>query len=210
MRPGRPPSAPPARCARAAPESFTPPATRAGATPQDHLNTSNHTGDPELRRFEGEETLSEAAQPASGGTTPPTRLVTLEGPDHSDTVRPSPRTRSWSDAAGAPHHDHPPTEHDRSLQPIPARLHSVFLGGKDHYEPDQVLAENLASSTIRPAIIESHRFTRRAVEYLADHHGVTQFVELGCGLRHAPNIHDIAEQRNSMCALLTLASVPHT
>ncbi|MFD3743122.1 SAM-dependent methyltransferase [Nocardia sp. NPDC058633] len=78
-------------------------------------------------------------------------------------------------------------------QPTPARLHSVFLGGKDHYEPDEALAEALSSSTIRPAITESRRFTRRAVEYLSDHYGVSQFVELGCGLPHVPNIHDIAE-----------------
>lgn len=52
-------------------------------------------------------------------------------------------------------------------QPTPARLHNVFLGGKDHYEPDKALAEALSRSTIRPAITESRRFTRRAVEHLA-------------------------------------------
>ncbi|MFD3745814.1 SAM-dependent methyltransferase [Nocardia sp. NPDC058633] len=87
-------------------------------------------------------------------------------------------------------------------QPTPARLHSVFLGGKDHYETDKALAEALSSSTIRPALTESRRFTRRAVEYLADHHGVSQVVELGCGLPHAPNIHDIAEQHNSTARTL--------
>ncbi|MFF2393811.1 SAM-dependent methyltransferase [Nocardia sp. NPDC058114] len=80
-------------------------------------------------------------------------------------------------------------------QPTPARLHSAFLGGKDHYEPDEALAGALSSSTIRSALTESRRFTRRAVEYLSDQHGVSQFVELGCGLPHAPNIHDIAEPK---------------
>ncbi|WP_410874669.1 SAM-dependent methyltransferase [Nocardia sp. A7] len=87
-------------------------------------------------------------------------------------------------------------------QPTPARLHSVFLGGKDHYEPDEALAENLSSSTLRSAVTESRRFTRRAVEYLSDHHGVSQFVELGCGLPHTPDIHDIAEQHNSTARTL--------
>ena len=91
-------------------------------------------------------------------------------------------------------------------QPTPARLHNVFLGGKDHYEPDQALAENLSSSTIRAAITESRRFTRRAVEYLSDRHGVSQFVELGCGLPHAPNIHDIAEQRSATARTLYVDS----
>ncbi|WKG08220.1 SAM-dependent methyltransferase [Nocardia sp. PE-7] len=91
-------------------------------------------------------------------------------------------------------------------QPTPARLHSVFLGGKDHYEPDDSLAKNLSSSTIRPAITESRRFTRRAVEYLSDHHRVSQFVELGSGLPHAPNIHDIAEQRSDTARTLYVDS----
>ncbi|MEU4323420.1 SAM-dependent methyltransferase [Nocardia fluminea] len=91
-------------------------------------------------------------------------------------------------------------------QPTPARLHSAFLGGKDHYDPDKVLADALASSTIRPAVAESRRFTRRAVEYLSDHHGVSQFVELGCGIPHFPNIHDIAERANSSAKTLYVDS----
>ncbi|APE37166.1 hypothetical protein BOX37_28180 [Nocardia mangyaensis] len=95
----------------------------------------------------------------------------------------------------------PPTSFD-PYQPNPARLHDYFLGGKDRYECDVALAEILASSTLRPALIESRRFTRRAVEYLADRHGVTQFVELGCGLPYAPNIHDIAEQHGGTARTL--------
>ncbi|WP_410877464.1 SAM-dependent methyltransferase [Nocardia sp. A7] len=68
------------------------------------------------------------------------------------------------------------------------------------------LAECLASSTLRPAITESRRFTRRAVEYLSDHHRVSQFVELGCGLPHGPNIHDIAEQRSDTARTLYVDS----
>ena len=96
---------------------------------------------------------------------------------------------------------HPPTSID-PYQPTPARLHDFFLGGKDRYECDEALAEGLASSTLRAALIESRRFARRAVEYLADRHGLSQFVELGCGLPHAPNIHDIAEQRSDTARTL--------
>ncbi|MFD4441023.1 SAM-dependent methyltransferase [Nocardia sp. NPDC058519] len=91
-------------------------------------------------------------------------------------------------------------------QPTPARLHSVFLGGKDHYETDKALAAALSSSTIGAALTESRRFTRRAIEYLSDHHGVSQFVELGCGLPHVPDIHDIAEQHNSTARTLYVDS----
>lgn len=95
----------------------------------------------------------------------------------------------------------PPTSFD-PYQPNPARLHDYFLGGKDRYECDEALAENLASSTLRPALTESRRFTRRAVEYLSERHGVSQFVELGCGLPHAPNIHDIADQHSDTARTL--------
>ncbi|MGS2811624.1 SAM-dependent methyltransferase [Nocardia sp. MW-W600-9] len=95
-----------------------------------------------------------------------------------------------------------PTSSTNPDQPTLARLHSYFLGGKDHYECDKTLAEVLASSTLRPAITESRRFTRRAVGHLAERHGVSQFVDLGCGLPHPPNIHDIAEQHRDTARTL--------
>lgn len=99
----------------------------------------------------------------------------------------------------------PPTSFD-PYQPNPARLHDCFLGGKDRYECDEALAKVLASSTLGPALIESRRFTRRAVEYLAERHGVSQFVELGCGLPHGPNIHDIADQHSDTARTLYVDS----
>ncbi|MFC9471989.1 SAM-dependent methyltransferase [Nocardia sp. NPDC056952] len=81
-------------------------------------------------------------------------------------------------------------------RPTPARLHNAILGGKDYYAPDHALATSLATNNITPAITESRRFILRAVEYLIDQHGVSQFIELGCGYPHAPNIHEIAGGRN--------------
>ncbi|MBF6399217.1 SAM-dependent methyltransferase [Nocardia cyriacigeorgica] len=80
-------------------------------------------------------------------------------------------------------------------QPNSARIHSALLGGKDSYTADQAIADSLARGKIAPAITESRRFALRAVAYLIDHHQVTQFVELGCGFPHAPNIHDVAGDR---------------
>lgn len=81
-------------------------------------------------------------------------------------------------------------------RPTSARLHNAILGGKDPHIPDHALATTLATNEITPAITESRRFILRAVEYLFDHHGVSQSVELGCGYPRAPNIHEIAERRN--------------
>ncbi|MFJ2664152.1 SAM-dependent methyltransferase [Nocardia fluminea] len=76
-----------------------------------------------------------------------------------------------------------------------ARIHNALIGGKDCYTTDHAIAETLTRNKIAPAITESRRFTLRAVGHLIDHHRVTQFVELGCGLPHIPNIHDIAGDR---------------
>lgn len=66
--------------------------------PQDHLNTSNHTGDPEPRRFEGGETLPEAAQPASGGTHTTTHPTSNTGRPRPTPTPCAPRhgPSSWS------------------------------------------------------------------------------------------------------------------
>ncbi|MFD4352612.1 SAM-dependent methyltransferase [Nocardia sp. NPDC058518] len=90
----------------------------------------------------------------------------------------------------------------------PARLHNAILGGKDHYTADHALATTLATNAITPAITESHRFTLRAVEYLIDRHGVSQFVDIGCGYPHAPNIHDIAERRSGTTRTLYIDNDP--
>ena len=94
------------------------------------------------------------------------------------------------------------------FRPTSARLHNAILGGKDHYTPDQMLAATLATNRITLAITESRGFALRAVEYLIDHHGVSQFVELGCGYPHAPNIHDIAGHRGGTTRILYIDNDP--
>ncbi|MEV0769644.1 SAM-dependent methyltransferase [Nocardia salmonicida] len=79
--------------------------------------------------------------------------------------------------------------------PNAARVLTAVLGGKDYYTTDRLMAETLTRNKIGPAITESRRFALRAVGYLIDHHQVTQFVDLGCGFPHTPNIHDIAGDR---------------
>ncbi|MFD6393159.1 SAM-dependent methyltransferase [Nocardia sp. NPDC060259] len=91
--------------------------------------------------------------------------------------------------------DADPATVQNQLRPNSARVHTALLGGKDYYTADHAIAEKLARNKIAPAIAESRRFTRRAVGYLIDHHRLTQFVELGCGYPHTPNIHDIAGDR---------------
>ncbi len=91
--------------------------------------------------------------------------------------------------------------------PNSARVHTAILGGKDYYTADHAVAQQLATSKIAPAITESRRFALRAVGYLIDHQ-VTQFVELGCGFPHTPNIHDIAAERTDTARTLYIDNDP--
>ncbi|WP_220139534.1 SAM-dependent methyltransferase [Nocardia sp. GTS18] len=81
--------------------------------------------------------------------------------------------------------------------PNPARVCNALMGGKDHYDVDRVVAEPLLAGQLAIAMAEARRFARRAVEYLSIAHGVTQVVELGCGLPLAPDIGDVAARANS-------------
>lgn len=95
-----------------------------------------------------------------------------------------------------------------SSHPNAARIHTAVLGGKDYYTADHAIAEKLTRNKICPAITESRRFALRAVGYLIDHHQVTQFVELGCGFPHTPNIHDVAAERTESARTLYIDNDP--
>ncbi|MFE9784987.1 SAM-dependent methyltransferase [Nocardia salmonicida] len=92
--------------------------------------------------------------------------------------------------------------------PHSARVHTAILGGKDYYAADYTIAEKLIRSKIGPAITESRRFARRAVGYLIDHHQLTQFVDLGCGFPHRPDIHDVAAERSDTARTLYIDNDP--
>ncbi|WP_410875135.1 SAM-dependent methyltransferase [Nocardia sp. A7] len=92
-------------------------------------------------------------------------------------------------------------------RPNSARIHTALLGGKDCYTADRAIAEKLTRNKIAPAFTESRRFALRAVGYLIDHQ-VTQFVELGCGFPHTPNIHDVAAERTNTARTLYIDNDP--
>jgi len=74
-------------------------------------------------------------------------------------------------------------------------MYDLWLGGKDNYEADRLAADKL-SRLIEdmPEICQDNRaFVGRAVRYLAEH-GVDQFLDLGCGLPVAENVHQIAQR----------------
>jgi len=76
-----------------------------------------------------------------------------------------------------------------------ARVWNYWLGGKDNYKIDRVLAQELADEF--PGIVDIARQVRlflfRAIRYLVVEEGVRQFLDIGTGLPTANNTHEIAQ-----------------
>ena len=77
----------------------------------------------------------------------------------------------------------------------PARIYDLMLGGKDHYASDRQAAARVlaAAPQVRDAVRENRRFLQRAVHHLAAEQGMCQFIDVGCGLPTAGNVHEIAQ-----------------
>ena len=76
-----------------------------------------------------------------------------------------------------------------------SRIYDYWLGGKDNFAVDREAAE-LAIAAY-PPIVEGVRaqraFLARAVRYLAEDEGITQFLDIGTGLPTENNTHEVAQ-----------------
>ncbi|MFD0689388.1 SAM-dependent methyltransferase [Actinomadura fibrosa] len=94
-------------------------------------------------------------------------------------------------------------------RPGVARIHDYLLGGKDNYAADRDLARRILR--ILPRAAEAARdgraFLGRAVRTLAER-GVRQFVDLGCGLPAAENLHRIAARHTAAPRVLYVDGDP--
>jgi hypothetical protein len=88
-----------------------------------------------------------------------------------------------------------PPEIDTS-RPHPARMWNYWIGGKDYYEIDQVVGEQVAAAF--PSVGDVARHSRtvlgRMVRHLAAEEGVTQFLDIGTGLPTHDNTHEVAQR----------------
>jgi len=82
-----------------------------------------------------------------------------------------------------------------TARPNIARVYDVWLGGKDNFEADREEAERLLriNPDLRRLAQENRTFLRRAVEWLAAHRGIRQFLDVGSGLPTVSNTHDVAQ-----------------
>jgi hypothetical protein len=80
--------------------------------------------------------------------------------------------------------------------PHSARIWNYWLGGKDNFEIDRRIGEQVRE--IFPDIVEAARQSRaflvRSVEFLAGEAGIRQFLDVGTGLPTADNTHEVAQR----------------
>ena len=85
----------------------------------------------------------------------------------------------------------------------PARVYNYWLGGKDHYEADRAVGDEVARR--RPHVVAGARanraFLARAVRYLAADCGIRQFLDIGTGLPAPGSTHELAQQVAPECAV---------
>jgi SAM-dependent methyltransferase len=90
-----------------------------------------------------------------------------------------------------------------------ARVYNYWLGGKDNFPADRAEAERLIAVYPRlPSLARQSRlFLARAVEWLAQQ-GITQFLDLGCGLPTGENTHEIADAIRPNCRVVYVDADP--
>ena len=86
----------------------------------------------------------------------------------------------------------------------PARVYSVWLGGKDHFPADRKAVEEVMR--LRPQVVASARanraFLARVVRYLAAEAGIRQFLDVGTGLPCPDNTHQVAQEVAPECRVV--------
>ena len=77
--------------------------------------------------------------------------------------------------------------------PSIARVYDYLLNGKDNFAVDREVAQKLLAVVPISADVmrENRQFLARATRWAAGH-GVTQFIDLGCGMPTEPNTHGSA------------------
>lgn len=82
---------------------------------------------------------------------------------------------------------------DRS-KPSIARVYDYLLGGKDNFESDRAVADQLLAIApeMRLMVRENRDFLARAVRWVAEQ-GITQFIDLGSGLPTEPSTEQSAK-----------------
>jgi hypothetical protein len=79
-----------------------------------------------------------------------------------------------------------------------ARVYDCFLGGKDNYEIDRRVFEQVDAAVpqMKRLALDHRRWLVRVTRFLAESAGIDQFLDCGAGLPSAENTHQAAQRRN--------------
>jgi hypothetical protein len=83
-----------------------------------------------------------------------------------------------------------------------ARVYDFWLGGKDNFAADRVVAERVAAAypDVLVAVRAQRAFLARAVHFLVVEAGIRQFLDIGTGLPSANNTHQVRPGRSAAVA----------
>ncbi|MGR3938459.1 SAM-dependent methyltransferase [Streptomyces sp. BRA346] len=93
---------------------------------------------------------------------------------------------------------------DHSMPAHGARLYAHFLGDeRDNWPGDLTLAQRIEQQVPNVRLIarNQRRFVMRAVRTLTDY-GIRQFLDIGSGLAHEPNVHEVAQAADPECRVV--------
>jgi SAM-dependent methyltransferase len=105
--------------------------------------------------------------------------------------------------------DHPPPKIDLA-NASPSRVYNALRGGSGHYLPDRSVIAGIKEFEPGIALLAARNraFLGRVVRYLTAQ-GVTQFLDLGCGLPERPNVHEIAWETEPAARVVYIDNDPN-
>jgi hypothetical protein len=91
-----------------------------------------------------------------------------------------------------------------------ARVYDYWLGGKDNFAADRVVAERVIATLpeIRLSVRAQRAFLGRAVHHLVAEAGIRQFLDIGTGLPSANNTHEVAQRAAPECRVVYVDNDP--
>ena len=95
-------------------------------------------------------------------------------------------------------------------RPNVARLYDLLLGGKNNFEPDrQLLQQVLKIAPEVPELAkENRRWLAKVVDRMVREGGVSQFLDLGAGLPTAENTHEVAQRADPAATVVYVDNDP--
>ncbi|MFF6787370.1 SAM-dependent methyltransferase [Streptomyces sp. NPDC012510] len=91
-----------------------------------------------------------------------------------------------------------------------ARIWNYWLGGKDHYQVDEEVGDQILGFVpeLPRSAVADRRFLARAVRFLAAEAGIRQFLDIGTGLPTADNTHEVAQSVDPSCRVVYVDNDP--